>query len=185
MKYSLALDARSFNLNDLKKLKVNLNQSNIDHKWVMQDSLHIDLLSLEEVDLEAIQKVVTQVEPFTLKLNGVWAYPEQKEARVLWVGVQNARELQNLRFEFLKALPGSEMDNGEEFKPILPVVRFRNYRSVSDLISPFKNSRFESLLVNKVILVEMTSGGAYPTYKILEEFKIEKGPEGPVDYLTP
>lgn len=173
MKYSLALDAREFDLNDLKKLKVNLSKSNIDHKWVIPLHLHIDIVSLEEIDLEAIQSVTSRVEPFTLKLNGVMAYPELKEARVLWVGVQNSRELQNLRFEFLKALPESEMNNSEEFKPILPVVRFRNYRSVSDLISPFKNSRFHELFVNKILLIEMKSGGAYPTYEVLQEFVLE------------
>lgn len=179
MRLSLAIDARSFDLAALKKLKIGLKESNIDYKWVNADSLHIELLAIEEVDVEKVRNVVREMEPFTLKLDGVWAYPEQKEARLLWVGVQNSRELQHLRFELFKVVADAEINNSSDYKPILPIVRFRNYRSVSDLISPFKNTRFPELLVNKLILVEMVSGGAYPNYKIVEEFEIEKGPEGP------
>lgn len=176
MRLSIAIDARQFDLNALKKLKVGLNQSNIDHKWVTTEALHIELLNVEEIDPSKIREVIENFEPFTLKLDGVWAYPEQKEARVLWVGVQNSRELQQLRFELFKIVEGAEMNNAEEYKPILPVVRFRNYRSVSDLISPFKNTRFPELFVNKIIIVDMVSGGAYPVYKILDSIELKGVP---------
>lgn len=179
MRLSLAIDARSFDLTSLKKLKVGLKQSNIDYKWVLPESLHIDLLTIEDIDHQKIQDALSGFKPFSLKLDGVWAYPEQKEARVLWVGVQNSRELQQLRFELFKIVPEAEINNSADYRPILPIVRFRNYRSVSDLISPFKNTSFPELMVNKVLLVEMVSGGAYPNYKIIEEFEMEKGPEGP------
>lgn len=167
---TLAIDARQFDLEALKKLKSGLKQSTIDYKWVTPDSLHIDLLSVEEIDREKIQQVISSISPFTLKLDGVWAYPEQKEARILWTGVQNSRELQQLRFELFKNVPDAEINNSSDYKPILPIVRFRNYRSVTDLISPFKNTRFPELIVSKLLLVEMVSGGAYPNYKIIDEF---------------
>ncbi|MFL5810183.1 MAG: hypothetical protein ACJ749_11720, partial [Flavisolibacter sp.] len=118
------------------------------------------------------RSVVANFEPFTLKLDGVWAYPEQKEARILWIGVQNSRELQQLRFELFKVIEGAEMNNPADYKPILPVVRFRNYRNVTDLISPFKNTRFPELIVNKVVLMDMVSGGAYPVYRVVEEIEM-------------
>lgn len=179
MRLSIAIDAHQFDLSQLKKLKIGLNQSNIDHRWVSGETLHIDILTSDEFDLNKVREVLQRCEPFTLKLDGVWAYPDQKEARVLWVGVQNSRELQQLRFELFKVIEGAEMDNPADYKPILPVVRFRNYRNVSDLISPFKNTRFPELIVNKLVLVEMVSGGAYPNYKYLEEIEMNKGPEGP------
>lgn len=173
MRLSIAIDAHQFDLSLLKKLKIGLNQSNIDHKWVSADTLHIDILTSEQFDLTKVKEVLDRCEPFTLKLDGVWAYPDQKEARVLWVGVQNSRELQQLRFELFKVIEGAEMDNPADYKPILPIVRFRNYRSVTDLISPFKNTRFPELIVNKVVLVDMVSGGAYPVYKIIDEFPMK------------
>jgi len=179
MRLSIAIDAHLFDLSQLKKLKVGLSQSNIDHRWVSSETLHIDILTAENFEMHKVKQVLEKCEPFTLKLDGVWAYPEQKEARVLWIGVQNSRELQQLRFELFKVIDGAEMDNPADYKPILPIVRFRNYRSVSDLISPFKNTRFSELSVNKVVLVEMISGGAYPNYKFLEEIEMNKGPEGP------
>lgn len=167
---TLAIDARQFDLEALKKLKIGLKQSNIDYKWVLPEFLHIDLITFEDIDLEKIQSAIAQLSPFSLKLDGVWAYPDQKEARILWVGVQNTRELQQLRFELFKVVPDAEINNSSDYKPILPIVRFRNYRSVHDLISPFKNTRFPELIVDKLLLVEMVSGGAYPNYKIIDEF---------------
>jgi len=179
MRLSLAIDARDFDLSSLKKLKIGLDKSNIDFKWVSADSLHIDLIALENVDINKVRDIVHNIQPFTLKLDGIWAYPEQKEARLLWVGVQNSRELQQLRFELFKFTEDSEINNPANYKPILPVVRFRNYRSVTDLISPYKNTRFPDLLVNKIVLIDMVSGGAYPTFKILNEFELKGAPEGP------
>lgn len=180
MRLSIALDARQFDLSALKKLKVGLNQSNIDFKWVLPESLHIDLLNVEEIDREKIQSVIAGMNPFTLKLDGVWAFPEQKEARILWIGVQNSRELQQLRFELFKVSTDAEINNPPDYKPILPIVRFRNYRSVSDLISPYKNTSFPDLYVDRVMLVDMVSGGAYPNYKILEEFEMKGAQEDPL-----
>lgn len=181
MKITLALDARSFDLNLLKKLKINLRESTIDHKWVPQDSLHVNFISLGDLSahelpalIEKIRNIAQSIAPFDLDLNGVWAYPEQKEARLLWVSVQNSRELNHLRSEFLKFIEGSELFNEEDYRPILPVVRFKNYRSVTDIISPFKNTRFNPLFVNKILVVEMSSGGAYPTYKVLSEILLQK-----------
>lgn len=179
MRLSLAIDAHQFDLSQLKKLKIGLNQSNIDHKWVASETLHIDLLEVEEIDVNKVRSVVENIEPFTLKLDGVWAYPEQKEARILWIGVQNSRELQQLRFELFNVIEGSEMNNSADYKPILPVVRFRNYRSVTDLISPFKNTRFPELIVNRIVLMDMVSGGAYPTFKILDEMEFGSKEEVP------
>lgn len=175
MRLSLALDARDFDLTLLKKLKVGLNQSNIDFKWVKPESLHIDVLPLGDLGREALntklelmKTVISKHQPFDVKLEGVWAYPEQKEARILWVGVQNTRELKTLRSELAQTLEIEE----EETKPILPVVRFRNHRNVTDLISPFKNAEFPMITVTKILLVEMLSGGAYPTYKIHDAFSV-------------
>lgn len=179
MRLSLAIDAHQFDLSQLKKLKIGLNQSNIDHRWVANEKLHIDILTSENFDLQKVKEVMEKFEPFTLKLDGIWAYPEQKEARVLWIGVQNSRELQQLRFELFKVTEGAEMDNAADYNPILPIVRFRNYRSVTDLISPFKNTRFPELVVNKVVLVEMVSGGAYPNFKFLENIEMKGAQEGP------
>jgi len=51
------------------------------------------------------------------------------------------------------------------------------------LLSAFKElfvlSRYPDLVVNKIVLIDMVSGGAYPTFKILNEFELKGAPEGP------
>ncbi len=175
MRLFLALDVSLVQL-DLKKLKVNLNQGkNFQHQWIPHEQRHISLFNLSDIGRErltefkaAMSTRLQEIAPFELKLSGVWAYPKQEHARVLWIGVQNSRELRAFRDELISSLNdflSSELENESIYRPYLPVVRLRNYRSVTDLISPYKNTDFGMIKINKVILYEMVSGGAFPKYR--------------------
>lgn len=62
----------------------------------------------------------------------------------------------------------------EDYRPYLPIVRLKNFRDVSDLLSPFKNSEFGKIQIQKISLYEMTSGGAFPTYRKLNSFDLSE-----------
>lgn len=179
MKLSLVLDTSHINV-DLKKLKVNLDKAkNIEHRWIPSQQWHIPLCSFGEVsneDLFEIEKHLLKIlhhhSAFELKLEGVWAYPSQDHGRLLWIGVQNSKELRSLQEElfqeFQKFIPEEVLEN--TFRPYLPIVRFRNYKEVSDLLSPHKNAHFGKFAICKLIIYEMTSQGAFPTYQKVSEF---------------
>ena len=183
MKLYLALDTSNLKL-DLKKLKVNLEKAkNLDHKWVPLHQWHIPLCSLGDVEEGAMDRIGNKLNSilghhfsFELKLDGVWAYPSQDHGRLLWIGVQNVKELRSLQeeiFDELKELIPEET-MARTFRPYLPIVRLRNYKEVSDLLSPHKNSHFGKIRINKLIVYEMTSPGAFPTYRKVEEFKLSE-----------
>jgi 2'-5' RNA ligase len=178
IKLQLAIDATSINLKkeDLTKLKVGLNNKSMDHKFIPLEQLHIPLLMIgekEESEIDSISQKIESVlvnqEIFDLKISGVWAYPEQAEARLLYVGVQNAKELRSLQEQLSQSIFGN-FDN--EFKPNLPLVRLKNYRNVTDVISPYKTRDFGKLSVENLVLLQITSGGAYMTYKVLKQFPV-------------
>lgn len=181
MRLFLALDTHDLDL-DLKKLKVNLSKGkNLEHKWVPESQWHIPIFSPKDMGQarvnhldHPIAEVIRQHPPFDLKLEGVWAYPNQDHGRLLWIGVQNAKELREIVSELSEALE-SEAENDEKpFKPHLPIVRLKNYKAVSDLISPFKNADFGKVRISNVILYEMTSGGAFPTFRKVRDYPLKE-----------
>ncbi len=181
MRLFLALDTHDLNL-DLKKLKVNLNKGkNFEHKWVPENQWHIPIFSPKDMGRERIShidhqisSVIQEFRPFELKLEGVWAYPTQDHGRLLWIGVQNAKELREMVSQLTSALESEGADEEKPFKPHLPIVRLKNYRAVSDLISPFKNADFGKVLISNVILYEMTSGGAFPTFRKVRDYPLSE-----------
>lgn len=178
IKLQIAINASEMNLKkeDLTKLKIGLNNKTIEHKFIPLEQLHIPLLMLgekEESEIESISKKIenalTEHISFNLKLSGMSAYPDLIEGRLLYISVQNTKELRSLQAALSEAFFGpSEV----EYAPNLPVVRLKNHRNVTDVLSPYKGRDFGKLHVSELILYQITSGGAYMTYKELKRFKV-------------
>lgn len=175
MKQFLALDAQSLNFDKstFAKLRVSLKKKTDEFKFVDMDKLCIPLVHLSEIDIDPfkdkIHSIAQGTPSFDLKLSGLSAYPDLIQGRMIWIGVQNTKELRELQSR-LEALfyPESE----QEYKPTLPLVRMRNHHNVADALSPYKSTKFPVLNVQKIILYEMTSGGAYPAIKPVLEFAL-------------
>lgn len=183
MKLVLGIDAQSLNLSDeqLNKLKVGLNKRGFEYRFVPNDQYHITLVNFGDIEEDDyterdgyIKNIIQEHPIFDLKLTGIWAYPRQEEARLLWVGVQNSRELRSLQAGLTALIPSiCELD----FKPILPILRLRNHHNVTDLISPYKGRDLGKIEVKSIALYEMTTGGAYPTYKVLRRYYLAESLE--------
>lgn len=182
MRLFLALDV-SFTQFDLKKLKGNLNKGkNFQHQLIPEDQRHIPLFNLSDMEQERLHELKAVVgtlskeeTSFELKLSGVWAYPQQEHARLLWIGVQNSRELRSLHAHlksYLNDFLLTELEEEKSFRPYLPIVRLRNYRSVTNIISPYKNTDFGMVKIKEIMLYEMVSGGAFPKYRLEESFML-------------
>lgn len=67
-------------------------------RWTPADQLHITLRFLGDVDAGKIPNLIDafeeiHVEPFILPVEGAGAFPAQRSARVLWVGVGSGHPL--------------------------------------------------------------------------------------------
>lgn len=176
MRLFLGVDAQNVILkkDQLNKLKIGLKNKDIEHRFEPHDQWHITLLSLgdvEEKDYEDregyINNIVQSHAQFDLKLQSISAFPDLKEGRVLWIGVQNSKELRSLQADLCQQVSSfCEL----EFKPIIPIVRLRNHKNVSNIVSPYRSTSFGKLSVETVVLYEMISSGAFPVFKPLKTY---------------
>ncbi len=164
----------------LKKIKVNLNQKEIEYRWVPQENYHVTINFLGEVDperLSELEGILTEVAqasaPFSLRVEGVGAFPEAHSGRVLWMGIQNSialRELQSRCTELLRAQNFSVEDR--DYSPHLTIARLRSPKNVSDIISPCRNTDFGDLAVTELTLYESKLGGSFPIYTPVKHFSL-------------
>ena len=183
-RYFIAISAQNLKNNEffkaLKKLKINSDKKQLEVKWSPPQNLHCTLKFIGHMDdetkdnlIQKIQNIVNNKSNFKLKVKSIGGFPEEIHARVLWLGVQNKIELRNLRYDIENCLTslGHESDE-QEFTPHITIGRLRNKKNIKDLISPFNNTKFGQLEVDKIVLYESFLQGHYPVYKIIHEFPI-------------
>lgn len=157
-----------------KKLKINADRREITVKWVPLDNFHVTLTFLGETPTEeipllekALEQVCANFAPFDVKIDDVGAFSNEHDARVLWLGVQKKRRLQELKEQLESSLTEQNLlhhKDERDFSPHLTFGRLRNPRSVKDMISPFKRKSFGKIHVNEIILYESKMQGIYPVY---------------------
>ncbi|MCB0355397.1 MAG: NADP-dependent isocitrate dehydrogenase [Bdellovibrionales bacterium] len=164
-----------------KKLKKSADKKQLDIKWVPFKNLHITLAFLGDVnekDLVPIQQKLQEISlrhtPFTLKMSGLGGFPDATQSRVLWIGVQNKKELQCLRQDLVCHLRSYLTDeNIDDYRPHISLARLRNKKNIKDLISPFARQKFGQMRVDKLILFESHLQGHFPVYKAIAEYYIQ------------
>lgn len=178
-----------------KKIKINADKKEISVKWVPLENFHITVSFLgdTEVDkipriVEVLKRVCTEFASFDLKVEDVGAFSNEHDARVLWLGIQNKRALNEFKNRLDHELQAEGLFSGEmrDYRPHLTFGRLRNPRSVKDMISPFKRKSFGKIQVSEVVLYESTLQGSFPIYTPLlrcpltgptQESEIEIQPE--------
>lgn len=166
----------------LKKLKINADRREIAVKWVPLENYHITVTFLgdrPESEIpqiaETLKKICEQTAPFELKIEGVDAFSNEQEARVLYLGVQNKKCLGEFKNALDSALARNDLlhhFDRREFSPHLTFGRLRNPRSVKDMISPFKRKSFGKLYVDEVILYESKLQGVFAVYTPICRYKL-------------
>lgn len=155
-----------------KKLKISARDREIGVKWVPLENLHITLNFLGEqplehvpLILEVMQEVAARHTAFELELRKVGAFPDEFQARVLWLGVTRSKYMVSLQEELQQLLEekGFPVDE-REFKPHLTIGRIRNARRVTDMIAPLVRADFGLYPVQHLNLFESVLRGAYPEY---------------------
>jgi 2'-5' RNA ligase len=156
-------------------------------KPVKSDHLHITLKFFGDVTTEQVKSITNVVttaskgiRPFTLKLGGVGVYPNSKNARVLWVGLDgDVGPLQDAQRRIDKALERIDIEpESREFSPHLTIARIRDgtlsgdrRRATEALFSAEFNSRL-TIPVNSVSLVRSVLLPEGPEYMRLADISL-------------
>jgi 2'-5' RNA ligase len=156
-----------------------LRAARLPVKWVGEDSIHVTLRFLGEVEAaqvtpigEALAAAVRAARPFGVGLGGVGAFPSLARPRVVWIGVERHPALELLANDVEKAL--MELDFEPELRPFHPHLTLgRAERSAR----PAAFAAFEPLaativwqgstMVESVDLMQSVLGQRGATYTVL------------------
>lgn len=167
-KYFIAIVPEDLKNNpDLKvllgKMKRTLQDKERTVRWIPPEMWHITLQFLGELNDEELTRVYSalnswapRVNGLELKVQGVGAFPDPHDARVLWLGVQNSQVLQGLQQGLQNHLRTFQVDTVEDrpFLPHLTLARLRNLQSVQDLVNLGGRKSFGEYGIAEVVLFQ-------------------------------
>ncbi len=163
------------------KLKKNAGEKEWDLKFTPFNQMHITLQFLgnvEAAELDQLNAVALEVaarhKPFDLELSGVDAFADVHQARVIWAGVQNKKNLQALQEDLEKSLARAARTEAFAYTPHLTLARLRNPRSVKDFISPFVRKSFGTMACHQIGLYKSELRGHYPHYELVQAFELSQ-----------
>jgi 2'-5' RNA ligase len=131
----------------LDHLQQDLRRYGGDVRWVAVSSIHLTLKFLGEVDPEIIpaleeslRSAVQRVRSFELRLRGLGSFPDQKNPRIIWSGIEGETEsLSRLHqsVEEVCATLGFAPEN-RVFHPHLTLGRVKGKRNLQPLLDYIK-----------------------------------------------
>jgi len=168
----------------IEEVQRDLKTSYADVKWVHPEKIHLTLKFFGNIEdsrvdpiLKSIGGPVQRTSPFSMKVQGVGAFPHSKNPRVIWMGLMDGKEV---LATFQKELEGTLAKIGFEpegrpFQPHLTLGRVRTSRGKDDLIGKMEKHReeeFGGVEVEEVILFKSELKPTGPIYTPLRKLKL-------------
>lgn len=173
----------------LKEVQQELKESQADVRWVDPESIHLTLKffgHIEEKEIEsirkAIEKPVQRTPIFSLKVKGMGGFPDLKNPRVLWIGLEeDGSLLSSLHKELENALEkiGFKPED-RPFHPHLTLGRVKSLRGKALLLGKmdkYKGEFFGEFPVERVVLFKSDLRPTGPIYTPLKEVRLGVGGE--------
>ncbi len=158
---------------------------NVRVGWDKPEKLHLTLKFLGDIDepklhnlTDAVNEAAKQISDFKLKISKTGAFPSKKNARVLWLGVEDEKEsLQKLN-QILEAECESKGFAREKrnFKAHLTIARLREPQNLKELIERHLQKDFESreFSVSEVVIYQSLLQKTGSVYSINSKHKLEE-----------
>ena len=177
----------AIDLDDDLKPKVNrvmkeFKQIDTRIKYVDLMNLHFTLKFFGEIDTEGLQlleskieKVVSEFEPFDVKIKGCGAFPNSNHIKVIWVGIENDEILRKLHDELDKEFTKLGFDKDKKFSTHLTIGRMKSAKNkdkVKSTIEEFGDVDIGEMKVSKITLKKSTLTPSGPIYEDLKEFEL-------------
>lgn len=155
-----------------------------DVKPVEPGNLHFTLSFLGDVADDATEplgralaRACRHAHPFTLRLQGVGAFPSARRPRVVWVGVEDARPIAALATRVREELRAAGFDGDDkDFRAHLTLARVRSERGLDALVRFLQAHGHDApgeVAVDHVSLYRSRLGPAGPTYDAVATARLE------------
>jgi len=168
----------------IEEVQKDLKLSLADVRWVAPENIHLTLKffgNIEESDiepiLESIGKPARKTLPFSLKVGGIGGFPNLKNPRVIWMGLEDRMGiLVNFQGQLEKESEKTGFQSEERsFHPHLTLGRMKSNRGRSELVGRMerlKEEVFGDFQVEKVVLFKSDLTPVGPIYTPLREVRL-------------
>ena len=171
----------------LERVQNDLKQSHADVKWVEPSRIHLTLKFFGNIDegacdeiVDAVGKAASEVKSFTLAVKGLGAFPNTRNPRVLWLGVEDSggalRPLQRAIEERLGEIGYPREERG--FKAHLTLGRARSGKGRAELlhrIEDLYHAVLGEFRVERLVLFKSDLKPTGPIYTELRAVKLGGG----------
>jgi RNA 2',3'-cyclic 3'-phosphodiesterase len=153
-------------------------------RWVRPENLHLTLKFIGEAASDKVSPICNMLtripssEHISLEFRGLGFFPNEKKARVLWVGISNSSQVQTLaaNVEFVLEQIGIPREQ-RRFQPHLTLARFEPPGVTTNLrvaIARNANRTFVSLHAHEFHLIESKLKPAGAEYTTVRSFPFAK-----------
>lgn len=132
-------------------------------RWTHHENLHLTLHFLGEIEQESLEKLKVSMlsvtgsqRPFKVEVKGLGVYPDSHRPRVIWLGLEPQRQLEQLHNTAGRCLRQAGLTtDSRPYSPHLTIGRLRGGKAdLTGLVSSMQQKTFASLTVDKVVLYE-------------------------------
>ena len=169
----------------LARMQKTFMQSTAGVKWVRPESIHLTLKFLGATSMEKVSEVCVVLDhltrdtgPFSFDVTGMGAFPNSRNPKVIWAGMQVEDRLnafhQNL--ETALAAMGFAAED-RPFAPHLTLGRLRDglaRKDIAGLIEQFSAERFGRFEADHIIFFKSELKPSGPVYSALKDILLLK-----------
>ncbi|MFQ5722554.1 MAG: RNA 2',3'-cyclic phosphodiesterase [Candidatus Aminicenantales bacterium] len=153
-------------------------------KWVKKNGMHLTLKFLGEIEedkVEEIKSCLSEISkdhaPFSLQLKGTGSFPPgKKKPRVLWIGIEENKNLIILQSDLEKKLTKLGFPPEKRtFRPHLTLGRVKTVSQLGKIMAYLEKNReksFGHMEVNKIIFFRSILKPTGAEYQALAEFEL-------------
>lgn len=162
-----------------------LAQSRADLKVVRPELLHVTLKFLGDAEEDLVEEILLRmkestegVRSFSIRLQGMGAFPSMSNIRVVWVGIEDGRVLGEIARKLDSTLSGLGFERDRKgFAPHITLARTRtprNIANVQEILRTNAATDYGEYPVDRILLKKSVLGPQGPTYSVVREQPLER-----------
>jgi 2'-5' RNA ligase len=171
-------------VHEVEELIISLKNAEPSLKVVDPAHIHITLKFLGETPeqkvggiIEAMRDAVQGIEPFTVPLKGVGAFPSKNRIRVVWIGMNDTLPMATMATRLDESLSAQGFERERRrFAPHITVARSRAEMpspSVRQVIENNVHGDFGTIYVDRIRLKKSVLTQCGPQYSTVEEVELK------------
>lgn len=151
-------------------------------KYVELENLHLTLKFFGEIDTaglklleEKIANVVSEFEPFNIKIKSCGAFPNTNHIKVIWVGIEEDSLIKELHDRLDKEFVKLGFEKDRKFSTHLTIGRMKsakNKNQVKSTIEEFGDVEIGEMTVSSIALKKSKLTPSGPIYEDLKVFEL-------------